>query len=121
MGRLILSLVAMVLATPVAGAECVRAIDGDTILVSGEKIRVMGVDTPELHARCPAELEAAIAAHIFTQAALDRGPVLLQRTRRDKYGRTLAVVWIADRDLAALLIEAGHGRPYYGERRRPWC
>lgn len=99
-----------------------RAVDGDTLAYGHERIRVMGVDAPEtFQAKCPAELDAGLRAKAFTAAALDRGPVTLERHGRDRYGRTLAVVRIDGRDLAVLLIGAGLGRPYHGERRRPWC
>lgn len=100
-----------------------REVDGDTIrnVVTGEKIRAMGVDAPELHARCPAELELAQAAKKFTADALDRGVVELERHGRDKYGRVLAIVRVNGVDLALLLIERGLGRQYNGGRRMPWC
>ncbi len=40
---------------------------------------------------------------------------------RDRYRRTLARVLVDGRDLAPEIIGAGLGRPYNGERRRPWC
>jgi endonuclease YncB( thermonuclease family) len=114
-------LLALLIAFPAYAGEW-HAIDGDTITTpAGERIRVMGVDTPELHARCPAEYDAARAAQDFTQAALDRGPITMQPTRRDRYGRLLARVYVDGADLAGLLIRAGHGREYHGERRQPWC
>ncbi len=114
--------VVLMLASAPAGAEW-RAIDGDTIVDTStwEKVRIMGVDTPEIHARCQAEYEAAWRAQRFTAAQLAAGPVVLERHRLDRYGRTLAVVRIGGRDLAELLIAAGLGRPYHGERRRGWC
>ena len=39
----------------------------------------------------------------------------------DKYGRTLARVYLDGRDLSDMLIEAKLGRPYNGERRLTWC
>lgn len=118
-----LALILLLLALPAFACDRIKAYDGDTLIMpGGERIRVMGVDTPEIKdAGCQAELAAAFVARDFAQAALDRGPVRLERTRLDRYGRTLAVVWIGGDDLAALLIEAGHGREYHGERRRPWC
>lgn len=111
------------IALPAFAAEKWTAIDGDSIRSpAGETIRVMGVDTPELGgARCGAEYNAAVAARAFTQTELDRGPVRFEPTRKDRYGRTLARVYVGEQDLAAMLIRAGHGREYHGERRQPWC
>jgi endonuclease YncB( thermonuclease family) len=103
-------------------AELWRAIDGDTIAHGAERIRVMGVDSPEtVQAKCSAEHEAGMRAKAFTAHALRHGVVTIERHGVDKYRRTLAVVRIDGRDLAVLLIEAGHGRAYHGGRRAPWC
>ncbi|GAB4181970.1 MAG: hypothetical protein OHK0024_21080 [Thalassobaculales bacterium] len=99
----------------------IRAIDGDSLALGAERIRVLGVDTPEIAGRCPAEIALARRARALTQALLDRGPVTIERAGRDRWGRTLARVWIDGRDLADLLIAAGLGRPYSGGRRQSWC
>ena len=102
-----------------------RAVDGDTIKdPAGRTIRVIGVDSPEMpgHAQCAAEDEAALAARDFTAAALAGAKrIELQEKGPDRYRRLLAIVLIDGRDLAAMLISAGHGRAYRGERRRGWC
>jgi micrococcal nuclease len=101
-----------------------RALDGDTYICRGERIRLENVDAPELHARCAAELEAARAATRFAQAALDGAREIrieVGRRSRDRYGRTLARVAIDGRDLGELLVDVGLARPYHGERRLGWC
>ncbi len=108
-----------------AGGAGWRAVDGDTIRdPAGRVIRVVGVDSPEMpgHAQCPAEAAAALAARGFTAAALAGAQRIDLRERgTDRYRRALAVVLIDGRDLAELLIQAGLGRPYHGEKRRSWC
>lgn len=110
-------------AFPESGA-C-RAIDGDTYVCHGERIRVENIDAPELHGRCVGEIDAARAARLFAQHALD-GALLIEikiheRRPRDRYGRTLARVLVDGDDLGGLMIEAGLARSYHGERRRSWC
>jgi micrococcal nuclease len=113
-------LTGLLLATPAAAATV--AIEGDTIKVEGEQIRLIGVDTPETgQARCERERRAGEEAKRFTAMALARGPVRIDRVGRDRYGRTLARVWIGNLELARMLISAGHGRAYQGEGRQPWC
>jgi len=73
-----------------------RIVDGDTIkLATGERVRFIGVDTPEL-ARDgrPAEPFAQQAAKC-NRDLLGRGPVKLvfDRAPKDKYGRLLAYVY----------------------------
>lgn len=44
-----------------AGAQPVRAVDGDTLAVGTERIRIMGLDAPEAGHRAPCPREAALA------------------------------------------------------------
>jgi endonuclease YncB( thermonuclease family) len=104
-------------------AAALYAIDGDTLALGQERIRLENVDTPEIHpCRCESECALGLRAAAFTQQAINAGGVLIERTpRTDRYGRTIARVYINGRDLGEMLIAAGLGRPYHGERRRPWC
>ncbi len=100
-----------------------QAVDGDTLTTpEGGRIRLLGVDTPELHpCRCPRECELGARARRRTQTLLNEGPVSLQTAGRDWYGRTLARVNVGGRDLSKILIAEGLGRPYDGGQRRGWC
>ena len=104
--------------------------DGDTIVVAetGEKIRLMGFDTPEIgkHAWCEAELRLGTLASkrlgdlLCTPGA---GVGIARNVAKpvDRYGRTLAVVGVAGRDVAEVMISEGWARPYNGARRKGWC
>ena len=120
-----------VVAGPVA-ARVLAVIDGDTIAVSARiwigqdvvtRVRIVGVDTPELRGGCTRERALAVEARDFVVDAIDAGVVMLRDIRYDKYGgRVLARVENGGgRDLAALLIAAGLGRPYDGGARASWC
>ncbi len=106
--------------------QVAHASDGDTLVMrSGEVVRVLGVDTPELHpCHCPRECNLGEAARTFTAMAV-AGGVVLARRGRDQYGRSLAAVRIAEpgggENLAELLVRAGLGRPYRGGTRTSWC
>ena len=113
-------------------AVVLRVIDGDTIAIRARiwigqsvetKVRIAGVDTPELRGGCALEIELAIAARDLVVRVLGDQPATLRDVRYDKYGgRVLARVENNDgEDIAALLIAAGLGRPYDGGKRRPWC
>ena len=103
------------------GLRC-TATDGDTLRCGRERVRVMGLDAPELRARCPAELALARAARDRLEALIARG-VTLEPHGRDRYRRLLAVVRDRQgRDVAQLLIGEGLARPYTGRTRRGgWC
>jgi micrococcal nuclease len=88
-------------ASPPAEARVLRVVDGDTILVAAgggsERVRLIGVDTPEsVKPGTPVQCFARRAS-AFTHALLDGGQVRLvyDAERRDRYGRLLAYVYRA--------------------------
>jgi endonuclease YncB( thermonuclease family) len=111
----------LALAMP-AAAEAVRVIDGDTIVHRGQTIRIMGLDAPEVHPRCPAEKALAERARARLEELLANG-FMVQAHGRDRYNRVLAVVRTArGLDVANVLISEGLARRYDGRGPRdPWC
>lgn len=102
----------------------ISAIDGDTIRWNGERVRLLGYDTPEVFSpRCHAEKrngEAAKAALSgLVQSALSAE--LLMSLRRDRHGRILAALRLDGQDVAEWMIGAGLAVRYDGGRRRDWC
>ena len=93
-----------------------RVIDGDTIeLDRGERIRLIGVDTPEMNDRRPAVRALAQEAAAFVRRSVEGKPVGLEydRVPRDRYGRTLAYVYLEDGTfLNAEIIRQGYGFAY---------
>ncbi len=113
-------------------ARVIAVVDGDTIVVRARiwlgqdletKVRLAGVDAPELHGACSRERRLAAEARAFVARHLRSGAVVLRDIRFGKYaGRVLArVATPAGDDLALALVEAGLARPYGGARRLPWC
>lgn len=90
-----------------------RVIDGDTLkLTDGRTVRVIGVDTPEtVRPNCPVEPWGPEAS-AFTKRMVEDKPIRLELdgARRDRYGRTLAHVWVGDALLAEALLRAGLAR-----------
>lgn len=97
--------------------------DGDTIRIGSERIRIIGLDTPEIGsgARCAAEQRGAVAARAELERMLFRARVTIRRDGTDRYGRTLAYVYADGENVARALISAGLARPYQGGRRDGWC
>lgn len=121
--RLILPLIAiLLLASPAAAQSRCRAVDGDTLRCGGQRVRVIGLDAPEIHGQCPRERRLARAATERLRQIV-AGGVRLESHGRDRYRRRLAVVRDRQgRDVARLLIQAGLARPYDGHGpRRGWC
>lgn len=82
-----------------AAALVQRVVDGDTVvLAGGERVRYIGVDTPELHhPRKPVEPYAREAKEFNRQlVAGKRVRLELDVQKRDRYGRLLAYVYLED-------------------------
>lgn len=95
---------------PVIKAFVERAVDGDTLLLAnGERVRLLGVNTPETkHPTQPVE-PFGTEAWEFTRQHVEGRAVRLEldRERRDEYGRLLAYVFRDDWLLNEELILAG--------------
>ncbi len=79
----------------------VDVIDGDTVILSNqEKVRLLGIDSPELHApNIPIQFYAQIAKDSLAFWALHQSVKLTyERHRRDQYDRLLAYVTLAGED-----------------------
>jgi micrococcal nuclease len=107
------------LITSLYGQDAVRVkhvVDGDTLLLTnGERVRLIGVDTPETkHPQKPVE-HFGEEAYRFTQRMVEGKKVRLEydQTRRDRYGRILAYVYLMDGTfLNAEIIKQGYGFAY---------
>lgn len=93
-------------------------VDGDTFdanvpvwmarrgkVVFPERIRLLGVDTPEMQKPTMPE---ALAAKAFTEKWLGAGPFQVFACDRDFAGRVLGKVFRGDEVLSAELVKAGH-------------
>lgn len=87
------------------------------------RVRLRGIDAPEIRARCPAERDKALAARDALRAMLDQGAAAIAEVGLDKYGgRVLATASTARTpDVATALLIAGLVRRYDGGRRQAWC
>ena len=112
--------------------EVLRVIDGDTFearvhlwpgLTITTRVRLRGIDAPEIKARCAAERAAAEAARDALQAILDQGEAGIARVTLDKYGgRVVAdASTSATPDVSGAMLQAGLARAYSGGRRDGWC
>lgn len=112
--------------------EVLRVVDGDTFearvnlwpgLDITTRVRLRGIDAPEMKARCGEERNKAEAARDALRAILDQGEVGIAQASLDKYGgRVLASASTrATPDVSAALLGAGMGRRYSGGQRDGWC
>ena len=99
-------------------------VDGDTVRLAGEIIRLVGFDTPETYrAQCEAERARGDAATERLRELLARASSarLAYLPRGDQYGRDLARLMLDGRDVADIMIGEGLARRYSGGQRRSWC
>lgn len=103
------------------GYNCV--VDGDTIWLRGQKIRVADIDAPETHDyRCASEKALGDRATRRLHDLLESGPITLLPIDRDEdiYGRKLRIVQVNGKSVGDALVSEGLAR-WYGAGRRPWC
>ena len=87
-----------------------RVVDGDTLhLANGDRVRLLGVDTPETVKPNTPVQPWGPEASAFTKQHVQGKTVRLEfdREKRDNYGRVLAYVYVGDWFLNEELIRAG--------------
>jgi endonuclease YncB( thermonuclease family) len=112
--------------------DVIRTIDGDTFearvhlspgLDLTTRVRLRGIDAPELKASCPLELQMAEAATDALRALLGEGGVTIFNIGPDKYnGRVDAdAATSKTQNVSTAMLAAGHARSYNGGHRSGWC
>jgi endonuclease YncB( thermonuclease family) len=113
-------------------AEVLRVLDGDTFearvhvwpgLDVTTKVRLRGIDAPELKAKCSEERAKAEAARNALAAILAQGEVGIGQVGLDKFGGRVDATASTKTtpDVSAALLQAGLARSYDGGRRAGWC
>jgi endonuclease YncB( thermonuclease family) len=106
---------AVLLLAGAAHAETVRAIDGDTLAIGREHIRLYGIDAPESRQDCE---RGGVTWHCGLEAKralvglLRAGEPDCRPMDRDRYGRTVAVCTVNGVDLGGELVREGLALAY---------
>jgi len=107
---------------PGRGNACV--IDGDTFKLGDRKIRITGIDAPELaHPQCPEEAALARRSADRLRAMLHEGTVDMvphRLQRLDQHGRELMVIERDGNSIGDRLIDEGLAHRYLGSKDS-WC
>ena len=100
-------------------AVVARVVDGDTIeLVSGQRVRLVQIDTPEKHVECYGDEASALTQRLIpagTHVRIEQDPKLDQV---DRFGRKLAYVWKGDEDVNVALVRDGAAGVWFFDGRR---
>ncbi len=106
------------------GSSPACVVDGDTLRLGDRRVRLIGIDAPELtDAHCPGE-------RALGERAADRLLVLVNSGnfdlighrfyRTDHYGRDLRLARRGDVSLGQTLVNEGLAHRYFGAKRA-WC
>ncbi len=90
--------------TPLESRQ-IRVVDGDTFRYGFQRIRIRGIDTPELSE--PGGLDAAKRL----EALLTQGSVRMIPRGKDVYDRLVADVFVDGQNVAELLAREGYAKP----------
>ena len=106
-----------------------RVVDGDTVDAEvdlgfdtfiKDRIRLMGLDTPESRTRNKKEKALGLAAKAYLKELLkeNKGDIILRTSKegKGKFGRILGTLLIYDgkTNVNQMLIDEGHARDYFG-------
>ena len=83
-----------------------RVVDGDTIHIQDQRIRLWGIDSPERRTR-PGE-----AARLWLTKFLGQQRVTCLQKDVDRYRRIVAQCFVGKADIARELVRAGHARDW---------
>src|SRR3954467_10221910 len=109
--RAILFILAAWISSACAGERCI-AIDGDTLVCNRQKVRLTNVYAAEMNE------PGGSAAKRRMQAIISSGDITLRPVGHDRYGRTLAEVYVNGRRIEQADIgpRAGRGSQWQSER-----
>ena len=111
--------------------KIVKVIDGDTvdvdidlgfgIILSDERVRIMGIDTPESRTRDKVEKKFGLASKARLKSLLGKTGILKTQINKNgedmkgKFGRILGDFVAEDgRMVTEILVEEGHAVAYFG-------
>lgn len=90
--------------------------DADTVRISGESIRLEGIDAPETNQRCKDASGKSYRCGLVSTSALKtkigRETIRCKGSKRDRYGRLLGICYLGDIDLNGWLVRNGYALAY---------
>ena len=97
-------------AAPFITCRTAKVVDGDTLRCGSERIRLLGIDAPEIE-RCarwrvcaPGDGQAAKRSLV---SAVRVGAIRYQSVTTDRYGRIVAMVWAGQTNLSCRQLQRG--------------
>jgi len=92
-----------------------RVADGDTLRLGPRRVRLFGIDAPEIAQVCRVrgiEYRCGIEATKALKALIGEATVRCRRRAMDRYGRVVAVCWAGEVDLGRAMVRSGWAVAY---------
>ena len=113
--------------------KVLKIVDGDTvdvdidlgfgIVLTDERVRIMGIDTPESRTSDKVEKVFGLASKNRLKELLDKEAILITfddkngEDMKGKFGRVLGDFKVGDKTVTEILIEEGHAVKYHGQAK----
>jgi len=114
-------------------AEVISVYDGDTVTLMIDqgmkhfarvKVRMIGIDTPEIRTKDLEEKKRGYEAKDYLKSRIEGKTIVVQTLKKGKFGRWLGVMWDYTEDADDLgeslndeMIRMGHAKAYNGGKR----
>ena len=93
-----------------------QIIDGDTLSLSGQKIRLYGIDAPEMAQKCQdanrQRYHCGQRSKEALRALVDQQTVRCHAKAKDKYGRVVAICVAGSTEINRWMVRHGHAVAY---------
>ena len=113
-------------------SKVISIYDGDTLRVNIDsfpdiigkniRIRLKGIDAPEIKGKCQKEIDLAIMARDYLRNAINQSSQIeLRNIERGKYFRIVGELYIDGENISNNLIKRKLAYYYNGRKKRSWC
>ena len=113
-------------------SKVISIYDGDTLRANIDsfpdivgkniRIRIKGIDAPEIKGKCQKEIDLAIMARDYLRNAINQSSQIeLRNIERGKYFRIIGDLYIDGENISKGLIKEKLAYIYHGGKQRSWC
>ena len=97
-------------------SSSLKIIDGDTIILNSEKIRLYGIDTPEIKQTCTDNYGhtylCGIKAKLELKKIIGSRKVSCIKKTKDRYKRSISICYVDENDINSLMVRSGWALAY---------
>lgn len=110
-------------------AKVIEIYDGDSCTIAmwvgfqrySFKLRLFGIDTPELRTKNTAEKEAGYKAKDYLCGLiLGKKVNIVFAEKEEKFGRLLGTIYLKGKNINQMMVTAGHAKEYFGGKKEEY-